>query len=141
MGQLVNRRVTTVAACVVAAVIIALNVFLLAQTFGLAVAQTRTVSGAEREGRRRRSREGLRGLAFGLGPPKLAALEVAERVDRVAVDADLEVEVRAGAVAGAADVADHLALAHLWPQLTAIDDWWPYAVARSPPLSRTTRLP
>ncbi len=34
MGPLVNRRVTTVAAVAVAAVIIALNVFLLAQTFG-----------------------------------------------------------------------------------------------------------
>ena len=35
MGQLVNRRVTTVAAVVVAAVIVGLNVFLLTQTFGL----------------------------------------------------------------------------------------------------------
>ncbi len=35
MGQFVNRRVTTAVACVVAAVIIALNFFLLAQTFGL----------------------------------------------------------------------------------------------------------
>ena len=35
MGALVNRRITTVAAVGVAAVIIALNVFLLAQTFGL----------------------------------------------------------------------------------------------------------
>jgi manganese transport protein len=35
MGSLVNRRVTTVAAVVVATVIIALNFFLLAQTFGL----------------------------------------------------------------------------------------------------------
>ena len=35
MGALVNRRVTTVAAIRVAAVIIALNIFLLAQTFGL----------------------------------------------------------------------------------------------------------
>ena len=35
MGALVNRRITTVAAVVVAAIIIALNVFLLAQTFGL----------------------------------------------------------------------------------------------------------
>ena len=34
MGALVNRRITTVAASVVAAVIIALNIFLLAQTFG-----------------------------------------------------------------------------------------------------------
>jgi manganese transport protein len=35
MGGLVNRRVTTVAAVAIAAVISALNVFLLAQTFGL----------------------------------------------------------------------------------------------------------
>jgi manganese transport protein len=35
MGALVNRRVTTVAASVFAAVIIGLNFFLLAQTFGL----------------------------------------------------------------------------------------------------------
>ena len=34
MGTLVNRRITTVAAAAVAAIIIALNVFLLAQTFG-----------------------------------------------------------------------------------------------------------
>ena len=38
-------------------------------------------------------------------------LEVAERVDRRPVDSDLEMEVRAGAEAGAADVANHLALA------------------------------
>jgi manganese transport protein len=36
MGPLVNRRVTTIAASVIAAVIVALNIFLLAQTFGLA---------------------------------------------------------------------------------------------------------
>jgi manganese transport protein len=36
MGTLVNRKTTTVVACAVAAVISALNVFLLAQTFGLA---------------------------------------------------------------------------------------------------------
>jgi len=36
MGSLRNRRITTVAASVVAALIICLNVFLLAQTFGLA---------------------------------------------------------------------------------------------------------
>jgi manganese transport protein len=35
MGSLVNRKITTVAASVVAALIIALNFFLLAQTFGL----------------------------------------------------------------------------------------------------------
>ena len=35
MGVLVNRKLTTVAAALVAAGIIALNVFLLAQTFGL----------------------------------------------------------------------------------------------------------
>ena len=35
MGQLVNRRITTVAAGTAAAVIISLNVFLLAETFGL----------------------------------------------------------------------------------------------------------
>jgi manganese transport protein len=36
MGQFVNRRITTVAACVVAGVIICLNGYLLVQTFGLA---------------------------------------------------------------------------------------------------------
>jgi manganese transport protein len=36
MGPLVNRRITTVAASVIAAVIICLNIFLLAQTAGLA---------------------------------------------------------------------------------------------------------
>jgi manganese transport protein len=36
MGPLVNRRVTTVAASAIATLIVALNVFLLAQTFGLA---------------------------------------------------------------------------------------------------------
>jgi manganese transport protein len=36
MGALRNARITTVAACIVAALIIALNLFLLAQTFGLA---------------------------------------------------------------------------------------------------------
>jgi Mn2+/Fe2+ NRAMP family transporter len=35
MGSLVNRRVTTIAASLVAAAIVALNFFLLAQTFGL----------------------------------------------------------------------------------------------------------
>ena len=35
MGDLVNRRVTTVAASAIAAVIVALNIFLLAQTAGL----------------------------------------------------------------------------------------------------------
>ena len=35
MGQLVNRRTTTVAASVIAAVIIGLNIFLLAQTAGI----------------------------------------------------------------------------------------------------------
>lgn len=35
MGALVNRRITNVAAGIAAAVIIALNFFLLAQTFGL----------------------------------------------------------------------------------------------------------
>ena len=36
MGALVNRRITTIAASTIAAVIVSLNVFLLAQTFGLA---------------------------------------------------------------------------------------------------------
>jgi manganese transport protein len=36
MGPLVNRRITTIAASVIAAVISALNIFLLAQTFGIA---------------------------------------------------------------------------------------------------------
>jgi len=35
MGQLVNRRITTAAASVIAAVIIGLNIFLLAQTAGI----------------------------------------------------------------------------------------------------------
>ena len=35
MGQLVNRRITTTAASVIAGVIIALNIFLLAQTLGI----------------------------------------------------------------------------------------------------------
>jgi manganese transport protein len=37
MGSLVNRRVTTVAASLIAAVIVTLNVFLLLQTAGLGV--------------------------------------------------------------------------------------------------------
>src|SRR3954454_2713897 len=41
-----------------------------------------------------------------------ALLEVSERVDRRAVDADFEMEMRPRAVAGAADVADDLAAAH-----------------------------
>jgi manganese transport protein len=36
MGALVNRRITTIIASVVAALIVGLNVFLLAQTFGIA---------------------------------------------------------------------------------------------------------
>jgi Mn2+/Fe2+ NRAMP family transporter len=36
MGTLVNRRATTALAAVVAALISALNIFLLAQTFGIA---------------------------------------------------------------------------------------------------------
>jgi manganese transport protein len=35
MGGLVNRRITTIAASVIAAAIVALNVFLLGQTFGV----------------------------------------------------------------------------------------------------------
>ena len=35
MGSLVNRRITTLAAGAAAAVIVGLNIFLLAQTFGL----------------------------------------------------------------------------------------------------------
>src|SRR5260370_14153099 len=35
MGVLVNRRITTVAAGIVATVIVGLNIFLLAQTFGV----------------------------------------------------------------------------------------------------------
>lgn len=41
-----------------------------------------------------------------------AEVEVLFRVSGRAVDADLEVEVGAGGVAGGADVANHLALAH-----------------------------
>src|SRR4051812_19282726 len=49
----------------------------------------------------------------GCTPDRLARrLEVAHRVHRGAVDPRLEVEVVAEAVARAADVADHLALAH-----------------------------
>src|SRR5207248_4666918 len=40
-------------------------------------------------------------------------LEIAQGVDGLAVDAHLEVEVRAGAVSRASDVADHVALVHL----------------------------
>ena len=36
MGTLANRRLTTAAACVVAAIIISLNVYLLLLTFGVA---------------------------------------------------------------------------------------------------------
>jgi Mn2+/Fe2+ NRAMP family transporter len=36
MGALVNRRITTTAACVIAAIIISLNAFLLIQAFGIA---------------------------------------------------------------------------------------------------------
>jgi manganese transport protein len=36
MGALVNRRITTVAASAIAAVIVVLNLFLLLQTFGVA---------------------------------------------------------------------------------------------------------
>jgi manganese transport protein len=36
MGPLVNRRITTLAASAIAAVIISLNIFLLLQTFGIA---------------------------------------------------------------------------------------------------------
>jgi manganese transport protein len=35
MGPLVNRRITTVAASLIAAVIVSLNIFLLAQTVGV----------------------------------------------------------------------------------------------------------
>ena len=59
------------------------------------------------------------------GPLFLRKLEVAERVHGLAVDAHLEVEVGAEAVAGAADVADHLALSDRGADPTAIDDWWP----------------
>src|SRR5258705_12965421 len=40
-------------------------------------------------------------------------LEVAERIDGRAVDPNFEMKVRAGAVTGAADVADHVALGDL----------------------------
>ena len=86
--------------------IVALNMFLLAQTFGV------------------------------------VALQVADRVDGRAVDPDLEVQVRPGRVAGRADVADHLALARrAGRSVTAIELWCPYAVARLPPWSITTRFP
>ena len=110
MGALVNRRVTTVAAVGRRGRDHRLNVFLLAQTFGLAL--------------------------------ELAALQIAERVDRVAVDAHLEVQVRAGASGRCSRRSRSPGPGSpCWPHETAIDDWWPYAVARSPPWSITTRLP
>src|SRR4051794_10469736 len=45
--------------------------------------------------------------------PRTDALEVAHRIGGNAVDPDLEVDVRAEAVAGAVAVADHLALGDL----------------------------
>src|SRR3954469_4690129 len=48
-----------------------------------------------------------------LPPGRPVALEVPQRIDRVAVDSHLEVEVRPGGVAGGADVADYLALGDL----------------------------
>ena len=54
------------------------------------------------------------------------SLEVAERVDGHAVDAHLEVKVRAGRVAGRADVADRLPLRDRPGRSpTAMLDWWP----------------
>ena len=58
-----------------------------------------------------------------------------------AVDAHLEMQMRAGRVAGRADIADHLSLRDGAPVPTARLDWWPYAVATPPPWSMTTRLP
>ena len=52
-------------------------------------------------------------------------LEVAHRVDRHAVDARLEVHVRPEAVAGAARVADDLALRNARPTETPMLVWWP----------------
>ena len=46
-------------------------------------------------------------------------------MDRAAVDAHLEVEVRARRVAGAADVPITWPWLTDWPHETAIDDWWP----------------
>ena len=56
--------------------------------------------------------------------PRAAALEVAHRVHRRPVHARLEVQVVAEAVAGAAHVADHLALATAAPFEVAKLDWW-----------------
>ena len=51
-------------------------------------------------------------------------------VDRVAAaGADLEVQVRAGGVAGGADGTDHLAGGHESPTLTDCDDWWQYQIS------------
>src|SRR5205807_4228919 len=45
----------------------------------------------------------------------LSGLQVPERIDRLAADTHLEVQVRPGREAGRADVADHLALCDLLP--------------------------
>src|SRR5439155_4662751 len=47
------------------------------------------------------------------GPESSFGSEVSQRIHGGSVDAHLEVEVRAEAMAGAADVADHLALRHM----------------------------
>ena len=47
------------------------------------------------------------------------------RIDRVAVDARLVVQMRAGRAAGRADPADDLADPDLWPTFTSISDRWP----------------
>ena len=65
----------------------------------------------------------LRWLARELGRGE-RGLEVAHRIDGGAVDPDLEVEVVAEAVAGAADVADHVALLRPSPEVIAKLDWW-----------------
>ena len=102
MGALVNRRITTVAAARRRRRDHRLNVFLLVR---------RSALPSCRPGSRRCERPSETSSPDAASPS--VSLEVAERVDGVAVDAHLEVEVRPEAVAGAADVADHLALAHL----------------------------
>ena len=113
MGGLVNHRVTTIVATIVAALISGLNIFLalpdillgahgeppLAGEAGLAPARVEAPPAMSRQ------RAGLWGKH---GFP--CSLEVAERVDRRPVHAHFEVEVRPEAVAGTAHVADHLSL-------------------------------
>ena len=126
MGPLVNRRITTVAASAIAAVIVALNIFLLLQTVGLVAQDRCALPGAAASRLSGDDVVRISPIVPGSGLQNTmrwtvrrnttrrdVLAEVAERVDRVAVDPHLEVEVRPEAVAGTADVTDHVALAHL----------------------------